>query len=241
MSFILDAILIVMCIVCVAVGTKRGFVKTVMSLLSSVISAIAAYTFTPYFANFIKEKFLMESVSGGIADTIRSLVPASDGSYDLSSLFSDMPQTLSSIIERYHGNAESLEALVNSMTETGDEAVRTLSKAIAEPIVNMISTVCAFVVIFIIAFVVLKVVTCVVDGAFKLPVLKTANTLLGFVFGLILAVLFIMIYSELCATLVSALGSISPKLFGQDVVDKTLLVKFFSEHSVLNLVNKLIS
>ena len=88
MSFILDAILIVMCIVCVAVGTKRGFVKTVMSLLSSVISAIAAYTFTPYFANFIKEKFLMESVSGGIADTIRSLVPASDGSYDLSSLFS---------------------------------------------------------------------------------------------------------------------------------------------------------
>ena len=56
MSFILDAILIVMCIVCVAVGTKRGFVKTVMSLLSSVISAIAAYTFTPYFANFIKGK-----------------------------------------------------------------------------------------------------------------------------------------------------------------------------------------
>ena len=55
------------------------------------------------------------------------------------------------------------------MTETGDEAVMTLSKAIAEPIVNMISTVCAFVVIFIIAFVVLKVVTCVVDGAFKLP------------------------------------------------------------------------
>ena len=97
------------------------------------------------------------------------------------------------------------------------------------------------VVIFIIAFVVLKVVTCVVDGAFKLPVLKTANTLLGFVFGLILAVLFIMIYSELCAALVSALGPISPKLFGQDVVDKTLLVKFFSEHSVLNLVNKLIS
>ncbi len=113
MSFILDAILIVMCIVCVAVGTKRGFVKTVyVSLLSSVISAIAAYTFTPYFANFIKEKFLMESVSGGIAETIRSLVPASDGSYDLSSLFSDMPQTLSSIIERYHGNAESLDLLI---------------------------------------------------------------------------------------------------------------------------------
>ena len=46
---------------------------------------------------------------------------------------------------------------------------------------------------------------------------------------------------ELCAALVSALGPISPKLFGQNVVDKTLLVKFFSEHSVLNLVNKLMS
>lgn len=241
MSFILDAILIVMCIVCVAVGTKRGFVKTVMSVLSSLISAIAAYTFTPYFANFIKEKFLMEPVSGGIADTIRSLVPAADGNYDLSSLFSDMPQTLSSIIERYHGNSDSLEALVKSMTETGDEAVRTLSRAIAEPIVNMISTVCAFIVIFVTALVILKVVTCVVDGVFKLPVLKTANTLLGFVFGLILAVFIIMIYSELCAALVSALGPISPKLFGQNVVDKTLLVKFFSEHSVLNLVNKLMS
>lgn len=56
MSFILDAILIVMCIVCVAVGTKRGFVKTVMSLLSSVISAIAAYTFISVLCKFHKGK-----------------------------------------------------------------------------------------------------------------------------------------------------------------------------------------
>lgn len=240
MSFALDAVLIIICILCVVVGTKRGFFKTLMSLISAALAAFAAYVFSPSLAAVIRDKFILDPITNGISKTVRSLVPQVDGSYDLSGLFKDMPQTLGSIIERYHGDRTRLESIANSITDTSEKGVDQLSRAIAEPIVNMISAVIAFALIFIAVFIILKIVTAIIDSVFKLPVLNGINTFLGFALSVVLAGFFVVIYTQLCVNLVVPLGSISPELFGQDVIDKTLIVKFFSEHSITDIVGELI-
>lgn len=241
MSFAIDIILIIICVLTVFLGTRRGFVKTLMSLLSVIVALICSYTFTPMFADFLSEKFFMAPVAGSIADTLRSLVPEVDGQYDLLGLLNDMPQTLASILERYNINPEELKASVESLTVGGDESVTALAGMIAEPIVEMISTVVAFITIFVVLTVVLGIITAIINSVFKLPVLRGANTLLGFLLGVVTALVILFVYSSLVSALVVSLGSISPEWFGSDVIEGTLVVKFFAELDFFSILNNLIS
>lgn len=240
-SFFIDLLLIAICIFTVILGTKRGFVKTLLSFLSTIVALVCSYTFTPIFATFLKEKFFLAPIADSIADTIRSIIPTTNGSYNFELLFDDMPQTLSAILERYNVDPDSLREATSAMPEQGEEAVSVLSEMIALPIVDMITTVVAFVTIFVVLVVVLTIISVVLNSVFKLPVLKSANTFLGFILGLATAIVILFVYSSLVSTLVISLGSISPKWFGSDVIDQTLIVKFFSEHDFLSIVNNLLS
>lgn len=133
MSFFIDALLIAICIITVIVGTKRGFVKTLMSLVSTVIAFICSYTFTPALAEFLQNKFFLAPVADSIAKTIRSLVPATDGQFDIGLLFEDMPQTLSSILERYNIDPAALQNTAETVSGQGGDAVQAMADAIGTP------------------------------------------------------------------------------------------------------------
>lgn len=241
MSFFIDALLIAICVITVIVGTKRGFVKTLMSLVSTVIAFICSYTFTPALAEFLQNKFFLAPVADSIAKTIRSLVPAADGQFDVGLLFEDMPQTLATILERYNIDPAALQNTAETVSGQGGDAVQAMADAIALPIVSTVSAAVAFMGIFIIVSVALAIVTAIINSIFKLPVLKSANTLLGFLMSVAIAFIILFVYSSVVSSLVISLGSISPQLFGSDVIDKTLIVKFFSTHDFLSLVNNLLS
>lgn len=212
-----------------------------MSLISKIVALICAYTFTPFLSELIKAKYIMKPISGSIADTIKSLAPVSNGQYDLVSLFSDMPQTLASILERYNINTSVVIDTVNKIGAGGDNAVSAVSDLIAQPIVDMISVCIAFIVIFLAVCILLAIVTLIIGSVFELPVLKQANTLLGFLLGLCTALLILFIYSSAVSSIVTALGSVAPQYFGNDVVEQTLLVRLFSNYDLLSLVNKILS
>lgn len=239
MSLILDGIILIVCAAAVILGTKRGFIKSVMGVCTLLAALIFAYAFTPPLSAVIREQPFIRSISASITDTIKSLSENDSGRYDLDRLFDEMPDAFRQIIDRYEADEVELTETVPAEPDAEESDVDLLSDLIAEPAAKTISGVLAFLALFVSAVIVLKLLTWVLDLIFQLPVLKTANSMLGFLFGVLAALLWAWVLAPLFVALSGAMSSISPDLFPKDLVEHTILVKFFSSFRFQDLISLL--
>ena len=237
MNFILDVILIAVCVAVVVISTKRGFFRSLMSFVSTLIALFAAYTFTPLLSGFIKEKFILGPMTDKLTTTVSSNITAADGSIDYTGLADKMSTTL----DKYNVSESKLQEFIDAVKGSAGDPARELSERIADSVATGISTAIAFILLFIVFAVLLHVATVVIDTVFKLPVLRTANTVLGFVFGLLTACVIVLVYTAGVSVLVSSLGSVSSDWFGEDKIDRTLIIKFFAERDFFGISDNLIS
>lgn len=228
MSLIFDGVILAACLISIVLGVKRGFIKSVMGVCTLIAALFVAYAFTPKLSAWMEQQSFIRGISESITDTIKSLSENETGSYDLERLFSDMPDAFVQIVERYNADTDVLRETVEPESEAETEKVNALSELIAEPVAGAIADVLSFLALFVGAVIALKILTWLLDLIFQLPVLKTANSMLGFLFGVLSALVWAWVLSSLSVTLIHAMASISPDLFSDSLVDNTVLLKFFS-------------
>ena len=240
MNLIFDGVVLAVAVTAIVLGAKRGFIKSVMGVCTLIAALFVAYAFTPMLSDYIEAQPFIRSVSSSITDTIKSLSANESGTYDLEKLFADMPDAFTQIVDRYKADPEELKQSVPPTAESEVHAVDALSDLIAQPVVRVIADVLAFLALFVAAVIVLKLFTWLLDLIFQLPVLKSANTMLGFLFGVIAACVWAWVLSSLAVPLIRAMSSISPDLFRESVVDNTVIVKFFSTLNITELLDYVI-
>ena len=242
MSLIFDGLLILLCVVIIVVETRRGFIKSVMNLGSHIAALFVAYAFTPKLAKFFNDNFFLEKISSGIRDTLKSLTenPSGEGTYNLSKLFSDLPEPFTEILDRYNVSLDSVSDQIKNVTDATEDAVNSLSDSISFGVANVLSSVAAFLLLFVGSILILKLVTLILDSLFKLPVLNSANKALGFLFGVVIALIIAFVFSILSVKLIGALNSISPDLFNQDVIDNSILLKFFANYNIFGVISNVL-
>lgn len=244
MSLALDAILLFSAVFIIWAGTSRGFVRSFMSLISAGVSLVAAYAYTPVLSAWIKEKYLADRITNGIFETLKSLArDTATDFYDLDRLTVDLPEPFVGILERYNVDLSSFLDRIRGITDCTEETVMEISQEIADPTAGILASSLAFLVLFIAAFIVLALLTSLLDAVFNMPVLRTANLLLGFLFGLIEAAVVALALTIILSTLVTAMGSISPRYFGADVVEDSricsLLLKFLKNAGVTDFIKRI--
>lgn len=242
MSLFLDVFVIVLMVLAVVGGYKSGFFKSVMNLLTGVVSLLLAYTFSPALAVFFKEKFFLDKIAKGIADTFASgsktsLDTAQAAVYDLSRLLEN-PQ-FTKILERYGADVDSITNFLRENTAIGYDGVESVARTVAEPIATTVSTVCAFILIFIVAVIALKIFTAIVGGLFKLPVLKSADKTLGLVFGVVTALFIGWVVSLAAELAIEVMVAVAPSIVSENTFNNTILIKFFAENSILDIFSQL--
>ena len=231
MSLAIDAIILLSAVIIIWRGAGRGLVKSVMGLVTSVVSFIVAYAYTPVLADIVRDKYLSEPITNGIFETLKSLAfDTNTDLYNLDRLAVDMPEPFTSITEKIKG-----------ITGCGENTVRAFAEEIAKPTSQIIANCASFIVIFLAAFIVLSLLTAVLNLIFKLPVLSQANSVLGMAFGAVEAVLFAFVLATVLASLVSSLGSIDPSLFGKDVVEDTRICRYLIAHNPIKEISSIIN
>lgn len=237
MSFACDGLLIVIILFTVFTGWSKGFIRSITGLLKGAAAAVAAYAFTPTLSTIVNERFIRTPLTNGIFETLRGLAFDTETDlYNLDRLAADLPEPLVSILERYNINIPDFTGGIAGLTSVTEETVRNCSAAIAEPTSSVLSSVLSFIVIFLGVFLALSLITALLDLIFRLPVLNGANKTLGLLLGAVEAFFLVSVMSILLADLVTSLGSIEPDLFGADVIDHTILCKFFATHSPLDII-----
>ncbi len=242
MSLAIDAVILLLAVIIIWRGAGRGFVKSVMGFVKSVASFIVAYAYTPLLSAYINEKYLIERITNGIFETLKSLaLDTSTDLYNLDRLAVDLPEPFTAILERYNVDIPSFTSEISGITGCGENTVYSYAKEIAAPTSNIIANTLSFLGIFFAAFIVLSILTAIIDLIFKLPVLNQANSFLGFVFGVVEAVLFSFVLAVVLSSLVTALGAVDSSLFGKDVVEDTKICRYLLEHNPIDEVMKIVN
>ncbi len=240
MSLIFDGIILIAVIIAIVMGAKRGFVKSIMGICTLIAAMFVAFAFTPTVSSYIENSTAVQEITDGITETLQSLSQSGENTYDLTRLFDDMPDSFKQILERYGVDASELEDTANPKAEADDSDVGDLASLIAGPVARAISGVLAFLALFVATVIILKILTWILDLLFQLPVLKTANTLLGLLIGIVSAVVWAWVLSSLSVIFISAMSSVSPETFGPSLIDNTVILKFFADDGFANILRSVI-
>ncbi len=239
MSLVLDILLILTVVIALVSGLKRGFIKTVMNLISIIIALLCGYAFTPQLADYYAENIFLSRFTASIEQAISNLLEGGlDGitKWDLGQLFSEKPEAFSGIIDRYQGNMGDLEGYYHTQMAAGSQNItESLSLQIAEPLANVLSNVLAFLTIFLAAMLLLKIITVILDLVFNLPGLKKFNRLFGMILGLLCGLVYAMVLSRVMIAAVPVLSSVFPDVIPADAAAGSFIIGLIEKYNIFTL------
>ena len=185
MHFLLDAGAVIVILLLAVVGARKGFIKACADFCGSLLAMIGAGILCGSAAAWIYGAFFRTALEDKITGAVAGL-SAADA---VNTVFMDFPE----VIQRALSAAGITEGSVMAQLQSGAADVsRGITDALSPMLIGLIR-VLAMLVLFILLTVVIRAVAALLTGLFELPVLHGLNSVLGAVFGGLLAVLFIWV------------------------------------------------
>ncbi len=234
MSLLLDFILVLIFVLCVYTGVKRGFIRSVMSIAVVVLSILGAVKLTPSFSAYLNKNYIESGITEKVEKSIESIIAGVD-SINLAKLFQEKPQAFTDILEKFDINFDELNEYYETQAKESGEAEKEVSSYIAKPISETVSNAIAFALLFIFLSILLTVVVLVIDLIVKIPILKGINKSLGMILGILKGGLYAWGLSLIFCNLLPHLAVIYEGKIPASIIDNTVIVRFLGALNISNL------
>lgn len=226
LPLIFDGIIVLIFVICIIDGRKKGFVRTILSLLSVVISVVIAQHFSGPIAAWANDNFAEQAVTAYVETYIEDSFVNNGLEPDTESLFSEnIPDEVTELLEKYGVS-------LSSVDDEAVNAIERLSKNVAEKVLDVvllpILEAIVFLLIYIVSSLILSILTGIVCKVFELPVIKNLNKLLGGILGAVKGVIVVAALSVFCI-IVSRLAA------GNEIADalsQTKLINIIGEEAI---------
>lgn len=212
-DILLDILLIAVFAILVFQGWRRGFFKSVLRVGRLILSVVLTVIFGSSVAAWMDETFINPPVYKVVFDKLSSIADdvaaTANGSVD--AMVEKIPEGF-----RDHLDLSSVDptAGLNALVEEW-------SNTVAGSISLVIATVLGYVLLFVACFLVLTVVIAIVGKLAKLPLLKTADKILGLVMGVVSGAIAVIAISVILGALLG--------VFGQgELVENSFMLRLFS-------------
>ena len=166
----------------VLVGLYRGFISSVASMGSCLVSLGVSYWLTPQVAAYFRDNTsvwdqIKSNISGivNLGDLAGKEVAGLSGE-QIAEAASKLPAPLNSLLE---GN------LTEQIYGTAADKALTVTDYASRTISDVILNVGCFLLTFVVAVILFHIIINLLNAIFKFPVLKQMNTLTGGIFGLL--------------------------------------------------------
>lgn len=198
MSIIIDAIILGILVLCIALGYHKGLTGSLLKIVSFVLALVIAFVLFKPVSSFIIDKTNWdENLEQGIRDTI---------------LNSEKQEETVSQEENQNMPSVMLDYINKTVENAGNEAKEAVADATARQVAIMIINSAVWFSLFLIARIVLVFVKGLTKIITSLPIIKQFDKLGGIIYGLVEA--FIVIYAIL-----AVLSFISPVVSGTGILD----------------------
>lgn len=198
MSIIIDAIILGILVLCIALGYRKGLTGSLLKIVSFVLALVIAFVLFKPVSNFIIDKTDWdENLEQGIRDTILS---------------SDKQEEKVSEEENQNMPSVMLDYINKTVENAGNEAKEAVADATARQVAVMIINAGVWFALFLVARIILIFVKGLTKIITSLPIIKQFDKLGGIIYGLVEA--FVVIYAIL-----AVLSFISPVVSGIGIID----------------------
>lgn len=193
MAYILDIAVILLFILAIFIGYKRGFIKTILRLVGCILAIVLAFLLSRPIAEGVYDKFLAPIVKEQIVANVPS-VDTETLKNELSSAFDQLPGFVVNALGNNVGTSDQIiDQLKESLTGDVQSIAATISDKVVRPVAAAMLQMICFFILFILLMIVVIIVSCVINKVFHLPVLKQMNGVLGAVAGAIEGVLWVFV------------------------------------------------
>lgn len=230
MEYIIDIILAALLAVCLIVGWKRGFVKSLMDLASNLIAFILARVVSVQLAPQIFAQYFEQRAYSSLNRELASA--GSSASSQVQSALDSIPESLDGFLGMLGVDKKSMaSALSQKLEESGADIAEVLMNNIVSPVLTAIIKLLVFVAVFVLAVLILKIAALLLDKLTELPAVKQANEIFGLLFGAVKGVIVIAVACFALELIAGVIGNDSLT----SLVESSRIVGAFD--NILNLLN----
>jgi uncharacterized membrane protein required for colicin V production len=218
LKILIDLILLVIIAYCGWMGYKKGLIPGLLSIFVIIISLyganIVAQTYSGEFTPVL-EPF----VSGIVDKTSEESSQMGQGNLSIEELARQSLINMGIL-------SSAADNIAKSVAESTTEGGYVLRKALVNKLCGILAYVITATVVFVLIIIFFTVIYNIINLDFKLPGLESINNILGTVFGVIKGLLIVFAIAWLLR-----FGGL---LIKEEIVEKTLLLKFFMANNILN-------
>ncbi len=221
MGFFVDIAVLAILLFFTITGYRKGFIKSVMGLVSLALAVIVAINFYSYAASFINEHIVGPHFSKTTAEEFSSLMNGGTETISPEKIFEDQPDSLKKILDKFGVELETVTDYYENNIKPSiggfetDKIADKLSEFVVDSTTDTVSNIIGFVLTFLIALIVFNLLLKLLDLLFKLPVLKFTNKLFGAVLGIIKGLIVVLIVVNVVSGLVFAVGDVDNNFWSQ--------------------------
>ena len=228
MSYILDAIIVLIVLITVFLSAKKGFVRTLIEVVGIVAAIFVAFTFSSPIADTVYDKMVepivVKTVENVATDTADGPTAAVDA------VWQKMPGFITE--SNFLGlSKDNVLQQVQNETSTGVTALAdSISNSFAKPVITKLLSVLVSVILVVVLIFVVKFLAKYINKLFSFSIIGTINKTLGGILGLVkgiaLAVVFCMII-----TLIFSFTKNGFLIFTYDAINSSYIFKFLVSFS----------
>ena len=220
MAFFVDIFMAAILLLALVLGIRQGFVQS----LARVLIVVTALLGAAWLADHLAEpaaKWLEPVLTEKLQQRLSGQAIAAD----------DPSLAAAGLLETFGFSGDALDELVQSVTDKAQEMGQTLLSAVVSTVLQTVAYAVVYLVSFLLLLLLLRLVLTPLHLFTKLPVVHGVNALLGGVLGLVKCALLLFLAVWVLQKL--------QLLVTPELVNKTVLLKFFAQNSPIDLIAKL--
>jgi len=220
MEYLLDFILLAIFALMLYSGVKRGFVHTVISAVAVFAAMLLASALSKTAAPWLYVTFVQETATQAVAASLPPGVDITLSVEQAKQVMQELPEVWSALAATVGIDLNEVIASIGGGAPQATDVAARVAEWILRPIAEAVLRVVAFAVCMIVLYILIRILMLILDRVFKLPVLKSANKLLGALLGAVKGILFLLL---ICTVLQVVAGFMEDSAFAEAVAASRLV------------------
>ncbi|MGN0460660.1 MAG: CvpA family protein [Ruminococcus sp.] len=232
MSLALDLGVIIIVLLTVIVCFKRGFAKTVLGLLSNIISVVGAFILGTSLSDLIYSGLIKDNIIDSLSSSINSNLSTTTSTVEEQT--SALPDYIQSILSLFGYSTDTVNRNIDTMVETQSNNIASAVESAIGPVITAIISFFLVIILFFILRFITARLSKLIAGVMEVPVLHTVNRILGGLVGILDGLVIVYFLTAIVIIVVPVLtgGAVSYFDFGV-MAEETVLFRLFYDHNIV--------
>lgn len=217
MAYFLDAIVVVVFLLSLYLGYRRGFIKTISHLVAMVAALLVTLLCSGALAEAAFDRAVTPAVEKAITQTMEQA--GADSAQALDAALEKLPGFLQQTLSNQGiTDGAALAAKLNAGSGASAQLAEQVTQQVIRPATLPLLKLLCGIVLFLVVLIVARILMGMLDKVFRLPVLRTLNGTLGLVGGALTGVVWALLAVSVIQVIAASGGadaSVNPAVLSQ--------------------------